>query len=82
MQLKPVRSISTLTLRRSGFFFAAVVEEDMPPLTSSLPDGLNNMAGSHSTTDGSNPRQDKKRLSIRWRTKLAGQNAAPTADSD
>ena len=48
------------------------------PLTSSLPDGLDNMAdGGQSATDGSNPRQDKKRLSIRWR-KLASHNA----DSD
>jgi len=54
----------------------------MSPLTSSLPDGLDNMAGSHSATDGTNPRQDKKRLSIRWRNKLAGQNAAAAADSD
>ena len=54
----------------------------MSPLTSSLPDGLDNMAGSHSAADGTNPRQDKKRLSLRWRNKLAGQNAAATADSD
>jgi len=59
-----------------------VVEEDLP-LTSSLPDGLDNMAaGSQSATDGSNPRQDKKRLSIRWRNKLPSHNAAPNADSD
>jgi len=57
-----------------------VVEEDMSPLTSSLPDGLDNMVSS--ATDGTNPRQDKKRLSLRWRNKLSGQNAAAAADSD
>lgn len=63
-------------------FSVAVLEEDLSPLTSSLPDGLDNMTGSHSATDGTNPRQDKKRLSLRWRNKLAGQNAAAAADSD
>lgn len=52
-------------------------------LTSSLPDGLDNVAeGAQSVTDGSNPRTDKKRLSIRLRNKLASLNAAPNADSD
>ena len=64
-------------------FYSAVMEEDLPPLTSSLPDGLDNVAGSQSATDGTNPRQDRKRLSLRWRNKLASQNAAGNAaDSD
>ena len=52
----------------------------MSPLTSSLPDGLDNMVSS--ATDGTNPRQDKKRLSLRWRNKLSSHNAAAAADSD
>ena len=54
------------------------------PLTSSLPDGLldNVAAGTQSATDGNNPMQDKKRLSIRWRNKLASHNVASNADSD
>lgn len=63
-------------------FSPAFKEEDMA-LTSSLPDGLDNVAeGAQSVTGGSNPRTDKKRLSIRLRNKLASLNAAPSADSD
>lgn len=60
-----------------------LVQEEDTPLTSSLPDGLDNMeAGASSVTDGSNPRQDKKRLSIRWRNKLASHSEGLAADSD
>ncbi|KAJ7379788.1 hypothetical protein OS493_012534 [Desmophyllum pertusum] len=60
-----------------------VLEETLSPLTSSLPDDLDNMVDPQSATDGTNSRQEKKRLSLRWKNKLAGQNAAANAaDSD
>lgn len=59
--------------------FSAVVEEEFASLTSSLPDGLDNVTGGQAGTDGTNPRQDRKRLSLRWRNKLASQGATGNA---
>ena len=61
------------------FVFSAVVEEEFASLTSSLPDGLDNVTGGQAGTDGTNPRQDRKRLSLRWRNKLASQSATGNA---
>lgn len=60
-----------------------VVEEDFTSLTSSLPDGLNNVTGGQSGADGTNPRQDRKRISLRWRNRMASQSATEkAADSE
>lgn len=78
-----VRNRSKSAVAAPRLAIGRLVQEEDLAVTSSLPDGLDNMeAGVSSVTDGGNPRQDKRRLSIRWRNKLASHSSTLNADSD